>query len=223
MTEVIPFSDPSSSRRRDYAELRDREDVALMDEVKARNGDALAVLFDRYQNLVRGVALRILRDQAESEDVLQNIFLEIYQRAGQFDPARGRFIVWLLQYAYHRSIQRKNYLVVRKFYVNVATDELSESEQGRLRMYAEAPQECARFVREALALLNERQRRVIEMVHFEGLTLKDVAARNEESFSNTRHHYYRGMARLKEHLRSVREKGGRGDQVSEWGASRAEA
>jgi RNA polymerase sigma-70 factor, ECF subfamily len=218
MTEVIPFSDPSSSPRRDYAELRTLEDVALMDEVKARNGDALAVLFDRYQNLVRGVALRILRDQAESEDVLQNIFLEIYQRAGQFDPARGRFIVWLLQYAYHRSIQRKNYLVVRKFYVNVATDELSESEQGRLRMYAEAPQECARFVREALALLNERQRRVIEMVHFEGLTLKDVAARNEESFSNTRHHYYRGMAKLKEHLRSIR-----GDRVSEWGASRAEA
>jgi RNA polymerase sigma-70 factor, ECF subfamily len=218
MTEIIPFTGPSPQRSRDYAELRSLEDVELMEEVKARNGDALAVLFDRYQNLVRGVALRILRDHAESEDVLQNIFLEIYQRAGQFDPARGRFIVWLLQYAYHRSIQRKNYLVVRKFYVNVAADELSESEQGRLRMYAEAPQECARFVREALALLNERQRRVIEMVHFEGLTLKDVAARNEESFSNTRHHYYRGMAKLKEHLRSIK-----GEQGPEWGASRAEA
>ena len=218
MTNILPFGEPTSPRTRDYAELRTLEDVALMEEVKARNGDALAVLFDRYQNLVRGVARRILRDQAESEDVLQNIFLEIYQRAGQFDPARGRFIVWLLQYAYHRSIQRKNYLVVRKFYVNVATDELSESEQGRLRMYAEAPQECARFVREALALLNERQRRVIEMVHFEGLTLKDVAARTEESFSNTRHHYYRGMAKLKEHLRSIR-----GDEPGEWGASRAEA
>src|ERR1700761_2306953 len=117
MTEVISFGEQSSPRTRDYTELRALDDVALMDEVKARNGDALAILFDRYQGVVRGVALRILRDEAESEDVLQNIFLEFYQRAGQFDPARGRFIVCLLQYAYHRSIRRKNYLVVRQFYV----------------------------------------------------------------------------------------------------------
>jgi RNA polymerase sigma factor (sigma-70 family) len=103
---------------------------------------------------------------------------------------------------------------------NVATDDLSEFEQGRLRMYAEAPQECARFVREALALLNEQQRRTIEMVHFEGLNLKDVAARTEQSFSNVRHHYYRGMAKLKEHLRSVPRDS---SEVSGLGASRAEA
>jgi RNA polymerase sigma-70 factor (ECF subfamily) len=220
MTEIIPFGEPSSSRTRDYAELCSLDDVALMEEVKVHNGDALAVLFDRYQRVVRGVALRILRDDAESEDVLQNIFLEIYQRAGQFDPLRGKFIVWLLQYAYHRSIRRKNYLIVRQFYANVATDDLSEFEQGRLRMYAEAPQECARFVRQALALLNEQQRRTIEMVHFEGLNLKDVAARTEQSFSNVRHHYYRGMAKLKEHLRSVPRDS---DRVAGLGASRAEA
>ena len=220
MSEILPFGEPSPSRARDYAELRSLDDVALMEEVKARNGDALAVLFDRYQRIVRGVALRILRDDAESEDVLQNIFLEIYQRAGQFDPQRGKFIVWLLQYAYHRSIRRKNYLVVRQFYANVATDDLSEFEQGRLRMYAEAPQECARFVREALALLNEQQRRTIEMVHFEGLNLKDVAARTEQSFSNVRHHYYRGMAKLKEHLRSVTKDA---EGPAGLGASRAEA
>jgi RNA polymerase sigma-70 factor, ECF subfamily len=220
MANDLPSGEFHSPRNRDYAELRPLDDLELMDEVKTRNGDALAVLFDRYQGLVRGVALRILRDQAESEDVLQNIFLEIYQRAGQFDPARGRFIVWLLQYAYHRSIQRKNYLVVRQFYVNVATDELSEFEQGRLRMYAEAPQECARFVREALTLLTEPQRRTIEMVHFEGLNLRDVAERTDQSFSNVRHHYYRGMAKLKEHLRSVRRDS---SEVSGLGASRAEA
>lgn len=224
MTEILPFGEAPSSRTRDYSELRSLDDIALMDEVKAHNGDALSVLFDRYQRVVRGVALRILRDDAESEDVLQNIFLEIYQRAGQFDPLRGKFIVWLLQYAYHRSIRRKNYLIVRQFYANVATDDLSEFEQGRLRMYAEAPQECARFVRQALALLNEQQRRTIEMVHFEGLNLKDVAARTDQSFSNVRHHYYRGMSKLKEHLRAIPREGPRdSDQVAGLGASRAEA
>jgi RNA polymerase sigma-70 factor (ECF subfamily) len=225
MSNTVPNGGCTSQSARDYADLRSLDDVALMVEVKARNGDALAVLFDRYQRVVRGVALRILRDEAESEDVLQNIFLEIYQRAAQFDPAKGRFIVWLLQYAYHRSIRRKNYLVVRQFYANVAADDLSEFEQGRLRMYAEAPQECARFVREALALLTEPQRRTIEMVHFEGLNLKDVAARTEQSFSGVRHHYYRGMAKLKEHLRSTRGDSEAKDRekVAGLGASRVEA
>jgi DNA-directed RNA polymerase specialized sigma24 family protein len=62
-----------------------------------------------------------------------------------------------------------------------------------------------RFVREALGLLNENQRRTIEMVHFEGLNLKDVAECTDQSFSTVRHHYYRGMAKLKEHLKSIRE------------------
>jgi hypothetical protein len=57
-------------------------------------------------------------------------------------------------------------------------DELSEFEHGALLLYSEAPQECARFVREALALLNEQQRRTIELVHFEGLNLKDVAGKS---------------------------------------------
>jgi DNA-directed RNA polymerase specialized sigma24 family protein len=58
-------------------------------------------------------------------------------------------------------------------------------------------------VRQALALLNERQRATIEMVHFEGLTLKDVATLTEEPYHNVRHHYYRGLAALKRHLRAV--------------------
>lgn len=177
----------------------------MVRELQAGNDDALAILYDRYYNAVLGVGLRVLRDRGEAEDILQNVFLEIADKVGQFDPARGTVLVWILQCAYGRSLNRRNYLLVRRFYANVAMSDLSEFEQGTLRLYAEAPQECARFVREALALLSESQRRTIEMVHFEGLNLKDVAERTEQTFSNTRHHYYRGMAKLREHLRSVRE------------------
>ena len=187
-----------------FAALSLVHDLAIMEQLKAGNGDALAVLYDRYYNAVLGVGLRILRDRGEAEDILQNIFLEVSEKVGQFDPARGTVLVWLMQYAYTRSINRRNYLLVRSFYANVAMGDLSESEQGALRLYSEAPQECVRFVREALALLNENQRRTIEMVHFEGLNLKDVAERTAQSFSNVRHHYYRGMAKLKEHLKSIR-------------------
>jgi RNA polymerase sigma-70 factor, ECF subfamily len=200
-----PVSKPDHARRASYRELAEFDDVGLMCEIQAGNDDALAVLYDRYYNAVLGVGLRVLRDRGEAEDILQNVFLEIADRVGQFDPARGTVLVWIMQCAYARSLNRRNYLLVRRFYQNVAMSDLSEFEQGALKLYAEAPQECARFVREALAFLNEPQRRTIEMVHFEGLNLKDVAARTDESFSNARHHYYRGMAKLREHLRSVRD------------------
>jgi RNA polymerase sigma-70 factor (ECF subfamily) len=197
-------SNSPESPRAGFAALVLLDDAALLRELQADNHDALAVLYDRYYNAVLGVGLRILRDRGEAEDILQNIFMEIAERVGQFDPARGTVLVWLMQYAYARSINRRNYLLVRRFYANVAMGELSEFEQGALRLYSEAPQECARFVREALGLLNENQRRTIELVHFEGLNLKDVAERTDQPFSTVRHHYYRGMAKLKEHLKSIR-------------------
>jgi RNA polymerase sigma-70 factor, ECF subfamily len=178
-------------------------DEAAMLQVQKGEGDALALLFDRYHRLVLSVSMRILRDRGEAEDVTQNIFLEIFRSAGQFDPAKGTFLGWLMQYVYHRSISRKNYLLVRQFYANVVFDDLSELEQGTLRLYSLPSQECSRFVREALALLNEQQRRTIEMVHFEGLTLKDVAERIEEPYYNVRHHYYRGLTALKKHLKAI--------------------
>jgi RNA polymerase sigma-70 factor (ECF subfamily) len=200
------LSDKSDGKRphgSKYGELAERDDPALMREVLAGNGDALAVLFDRYQPTVLSIALRILRDRGEAEDVLQAIFLEIFQSAAQFDPARGKFSTWIMQYAYHRSINRRNYLLARQFYTSLVIDELTETQQGLLKLYSEPSHECARFVRQALLSLDERQRRTIEMVHFEGLSLREIAAQQQESFSNVRHHYYRGLAKLKQHLKSI--------------------
>lgn len=220
-----PISNPEESPRVSFARLAQLDDVGIMRELHAGNDDALAILYDRYYNAVLGVGLRVLRDRGEAEDILQNVFLEIADKVGQFDPARGTVLVWILQCAYGRSLNRRNYLLVRRFYANVAMSDLTEFEQGALRLYAEAPQECARFVREALALLSEPQRRTIEMVHFEGLNLKDVAERTEQTFSNTRHQYYRGMAKLRDHLRSVRENLQAKDQrqAAGLGADHAEA
>ncbi len=220
-----PTPKPAQSPRATFAELVKLDDVAVMLELQSGNDDALALLYDRYYNAVLGVGLRVLRDRGEAEDILQNIFMEIADRAGQYDPARGTVLVWIMQRAYARSLNRRNYLLVRRFYANVAMGDLTEFEQGNLRLYSEAPQECARFVREALALLNEQQRRTIELVHFEGLNLKDVAVRTEQTFSNTRHHYYRGMAKLRQHLKSVRGdlQGRDRQQVAGLEAGRAEA
>ena len=85
--------------------------------------DALAVLFDRYYRLVLSIALKIVRDPGEAEDVMQTVFLEIFRSAAQFDPAKGTTKVWILQYAYHRAINRKQHLNARKFYSQTDLEE----------------------------------------------------------------------------------------------------
>jgi RNA polymerase sigma-70 factor (ECF subfamily) len=177
-------------------------DEKLMSEIQADNGDAFAVLFDRYHRLVLVTALKIVRDVAEAEEVTQSVFLEVYRAARQFDPAKGNLKVWLLQFAYHRSINRRNYLVLRQFYKRGDIQEALDWEGSGAIASRFAPQESARLAEQALSILSEGQRRTIEMVFFEGLTLKEVAEKTDQSFSNVRNHYYRGLDRLRVHLSS---------------------
>ena len=172
-------------------------DEDLMQEVQAGNGDAFAVLFDRYHRLILVTALRIVRDVAEAEDVTQSVFLEIYRVAREFDPTRGSLKVWLLQFAYHRSINRRNYLALRQFYDRSDTPDLLAWESSGMISPTLPGQESARLVDEVLQMLNEPQRRTIEMVFFQGMTLKEVAERTAETLSNVRNHYYRGLDRLR--------------------------
>ena len=98
--------------------LRSLADEVVIAHLQAGHDDALGVLFDRYHRLVLHVALKILRDVGEAEDVMQNVFMEIYKVAAQFDPVRGTTKMWILRYAYHRSMNRRKQLQVRHFYAN---------------------------------------------------------------------------------------------------------
>src|SRR5262245_58527735 len=91
-------------------------DEDVMEQLRSGRPDALPILFDRFHRLVLKIALRILRDPGEAEDVMQDIFFEIFKKAGQFDPAKGCAKTWVLQYAYHRSLSRRKYLALRNFY-----------------------------------------------------------------------------------------------------------
>jgi RNA polymerase sigma-70 factor (ECF subfamily) len=72
--------------------------------------NAFAVLFDRYHRLETTINSRILRDTGEAEDLMQAVFLEVFRSPAQFDLAEGTTKVWLLQYTYHRSFNRRHYL-----------------------------------------------------------------------------------------------------------------
>jgi len=170
-----------------------------MAHLQAGCQDALAVLFDRYHRLVLGVALRILRDSGEAEDLMQAVFLEIFQSAAHFDPAKGSTKVWLMQYAYHRSFSRRKYLTYRGIYERL--DEIPEEKYpAAVSSNALSVQESARLVQQALGCLTKMQRKIVEMAFYEGLTMHEIAQKTGESFGSVRHFYYRGMDKLRSML-----------------------
>jgi RNA polymerase sigma-70 factor, ECF subfamily len=177
-------------------------DEDVMEQLRNGNPDALRILFDRFHRLVLKIALRILRDPGEAEDVMQDIFLEIFNKAGQFDPAKGSTKIWILQYAYHRSLSRRQYLVLRNFYDRHQTTERQVVESNRVNLSWRGLtfQEWRQVIQQGLATLNEKQRKTLEMACFQGLLLSEIAERTKESLPNVRHHYYRGLQALRKFL-----------------------
>jgi RNA polymerase sigma-70 factor (ECF subfamily) len=171
----------------------------LMHEVATHNQEAFALIFERYYRLVLVTALRILGDIGEAEDITQSVFLEIYSKAAQFDPSRGSLKNWILQYAYHRTINRRNYLSVRHFYDHPG-DHTNSQLQPWETTVVPATQEARLLLTEVLALLNQHQRQVLQMVFYEGLDLHEIAKQIGQTFTNVRHHYYRGLLRLRDAL-----------------------
>jgi RNA polymerase sigma-70 factor (ECF subfamily) len=172
-------------------------DEQLMACLKAGQNDPLAVLFDRYERLVLSIALKIVRDPGEAEDVTQTVFIDIFRAVAQFDPARGTAKVWLMQYAYNRAIHRRKHLATRHFYDCDAFKELEDSlSDGHMTHGLNAPESKA-VVRKILAALPQAQRSVIEQASYQGLTLREIADKTGDSFANVQHHYYRGLKKLR--------------------------
>ena len=105
--------------------------------------------------IIHATALHILRDAGEAEDTTQTIFLEVYRKPGQFDPARGTLKVWLLQFAYSRSINRRNYLTVRQ-HQNQADLALAEEEEQGLWSRDTAARSSARAYNSAAVVQSSR-------------------------------------------------------------------
>jgi RNA polymerase sigma-70 factor (ECF subfamily) len=200
---------PRAGRPPSYADLQRLDDAQLMASLQAGCIDVLTVLFDRYHRLIYSITLKILRDPGEAEDVLQNVFLDIFRAMAQFDPAKGTTKGWLLQYAYHRAINRRKYLCARGFYSQVSFEDaapvLPESDSALGKF---APAELELLLKKGLATLSEPQRRVIELASYEGFTMKEIADKTRESLVNVRHHYYRGLGKLRAFIlgASAREK-----------------
>lgn len=170
-------------------------DAELMSRLDDPAGDALTMLIRRYRRLVFGIAVKILRDAGEAEDVTQEVFLEVYCRSSLYDASKGTVRVWMTQYAHHRALRRKAALRLRVAYRGESLDDARHPVGQAPRPLSAA--ECGWVLKAGFEHLPERQRATLEMICAEDLTLKEVACRLQVSLGSARHYYYRGIDRLR--------------------------
>jgi RNA polymerase sigma-70 factor (ECF subfamily) len=180
-------------------------DEALIRKIGKGDRDALCLIFQRYARPVRSVAYRILRNQQEAEDLVQDVFLHLFKKATLFDSHQGRAGSWIVHIAYQQALNRRRYLNRRHFY------NCSDLHDSTVRTAAiQAPSiSSATSIRDVLGTalvrlyeqrLSVEQRRVLELYFFSGHSFDEVAEVMETSRANVRNHYYRGLDRLRRYV-----------------------
>lgn len=165
---------------------------------------AFARVYDRYSAILLGLMLRILRSRPEAEDVLQEVFLQVWQQARSFDPARGRAFTWLATLARSRAIDRLRAVDSRERAAQrAAEDGQPPSETPSAWAEEEAIRsERAEVVRAALAELPEEQRQVLLLAYLDGMTQSEIAAAKQQPLGTVKTRTRTGLKRLSEALRS---------------------
>jgi RNA polymerase sigma-70 factor (ECF subfamily) len=174
-------------------------DEELVEHLQSGRADALTVLFERHSPLLFSIANRILREKAEAEDAVQQIFLDIFRSIHQFDPKKGDFKTWLLMFGYQRILNCRRRLVSRRFFDTEPFDELLPASCSE-RPLGYSPAEASVLIEQVLGHLQPRQRKTIELIYYEGLTADEVSLRTGETVRVVRHNLYRGLEKLRKAL-----------------------
>ena len=174
-------------------------DADLLRAVSLGNESALAALYDRYRLILFGLILRILNDRPEAEDVLQEVFLQVWRKANDFDEARGRAFTWLVTIARSRALDRLRTIGSRAKLTTIdeefPVDQFDDARQDMLRS------EQGQMVRQALDELPDEQRRALLLAYFEGLTQIEIAQRLGDPLGTVKTRMRSGLLKLRELLR----------------------
>lgn len=173
-------------------------DESLMGAVVRGSKEALGLLFRRHRQAVLNVAGRILRDASEAEDLCQEVFLLLFKKAKLFDASKGTASSWIIQIAYHRAMNRRQYLSHRQHYNAQDLDE-EQIGGGSQPLFIDGitARDLLNRLREQLS---GEQRETLELHFFEGYSLREIAEKTKQTLGNVRHHYYRGLERLRLNL-----------------------
>ena len=180
---------------------------ALSDEVlvaRAAAGlqEAIAVLFDRHQRSMYGLALRITGDDASAQDAVQDAFVSVWRNASRFDAERASARSWMLAITHHRAIDA----VRRRRPLSALPDEPSSLPPALIRpdVWGEVLARLdAATMRRALDRLSAVQREVLELAYFGGLTQQDIAARTGTPLGTVKSRVRLGLMALRTELEAI--------------------
>ena len=172
-------------------------DIAILERIVRRDERAVGELYDRHHRLLFGLILRILRDRSESEEVLQEVFMQVWTRAATYNVALGSPAGWLVRIARNRAIDRLRANTVRLR----AVEEAPPPVDATVTPEVQATQsEQQRAVAGALDALPPDQRVLIEQAYFLGLTQSELAERFKLPLGTVKTRIRTGMLALREHL-----------------------
>ena len=170
----------------------------LIEGLQKRDPEALATAYDRYGQVVYSLFLRITRDQSVAEDLVQELFIRVWNNARHFDAAKGSFGVWILSIARNMAIDH-----VRSAQSRFATRLRPLEDAERVRSTSEGGQQQesildqARTVSAAFSYLNFNQKRVLELAYYEGFSQTEIAARLNEPLGTVKSWMRSGLTRLR--------------------------
>jgi RNA polymerase sigma-70 factor, ECF subfamily len=196
---LLPWRDPVNDKKSGGG-----NDAEVIRRIRAGDRAAFLEFYDRAAPLLMGVAARILNDRREAEDVLQDVFAQIWQKSQGFDAELGSLSSWAVALVRNKAIDRIRASTRRRRLIEeiaISTD----AEQAPAASASEqlSGEERAGRIRAALADLSPDQRQVIDLAFFAGLSQSEIAARLEQPLGTIKARIRRGMLRLREQLGDV--------------------
>ena len=178
-------------------------DVELLHAVARGDEAALARLYDAYRVILFGLLVRILNSREEAEDILQDVFIQVWRRAQDFDEKRGKPFTWLVTLTRSRAIDRLRLLGARQRLANASTQDQPEEASDALNDTIRSGQR--EIVQRALAELPEDQKQTLVLAYYEGLTQSEIAAKLGAPLGTVKTRMRSGMIKLRALLGSQME------------------
>ena len=179
-------------------------DADVLQRIAAGDSAALGEFYDRHSSTLFGLACRILGDIKEAEDVLQDVFLQLWEKAAAFNPAQGRVLAWTLTLTRNKAIDRlratnrRRSRLVEESSTDLAQDYPAPTVAAADTLHVN---EEGELVRRALATLPSDQRRAIELAFFDGLSQTEIATLLKEPLGTIKARIRRGMLKLRTQLK----------------------
>jgi len=187
----------------DGAESLDLTDERLMEMIQARQSEAMGFLHDRYARLLKALIMKVLHNEAESDDLLQEVFMEIWDRAAGYSQEKGKALSWIVTLARRRAIDR---LRKREAYCRMEdrlTEETKRNPQEGVDHVEEDVEhaEMREHLQRVMVTLPPAQREAIEMAYYKGMSQRDIAAATGIPLGTIKTRLELGMKKLTEALR----------------------